>query len=71
LRNSGGWYAVRCDDHAARRSRRVGDRIGHLSAHMGKGEYWRVDYDPDTDTVTRRSLTRAEYEELTRRKDDG
>jgi ribosomal protein L37AE/L43A len=69
MRNRGGWYSVRCDDHAERGAKKVRGTIGHISGHLGRDEYWKVDYDPDTDTVTRRRLTRAEYDELTKRGD--
>jgi hypothetical protein len=70
LRNAGGWYAVRCDRHAARRSRKIEGKIGHFSGNASRDEYWRVTYDPDTDTVTRQRLTRDEFERLVRSRDD-
>jgi hypothetical protein len=69
MRDRGGWFAVRCDDHAERGAREVRGAIGHVSGHLGRNEYWKVDYDPITDTVTRRRLTKAEYVQLTERGD--
>jgi ribosomal protein L37AE/L43A len=69
MRNSGGWYAVRCDAHAERGARIVRGTIGFISGNLSREEYWRVTYDPSCDTVTRHRLTKAEYDELTRRND--
>ncbi len=69
LRVARGWYAVRCTTmrpRAAGGSRRRRD----LSGNDSRGEFWKVDYDPATDTVTRTRLTkrriRRPHEEKTR-----
>ncbi len=63
LRVARGWYAVRCHDHAAEGSREVPGGVGHLSGNDSRGEFWKVDYDPATDTVTRTRLTKDEYDD--------
>jgi hypothetical protein len=67
MRRSGfGYYHVACDAHAKPDDRVVaGEFIGRISGNHSANQYSETTYDPVLDRMTRRSLTRAEYEALT------
>jgi hypothetical protein len=67
MRRSGfGYYHVACDAHAKPDDRAVsGEVIGRISGNHSAAQYSETTYDPVLDRMTRRVLTRAEYEALT------
>jgi hypothetical protein len=65
-RNGFGYYHVACDTHAGPDNRTVaGDVIGQISGNRSANHYSETIYDPVLDRMTRRVLTRAEFEALT------
>jgi hypothetical protein len=65
-RNGFGYYHVACDTHAKLDDRVVaGAAIGRISGNHSANQYSETTYDPVLDRMTRRILTRVEYEALT------
>jgi hypothetical protein len=66
MRRSGfGYYHVACDAHAKPDDRVVaGAAIGRISGNHSAAQYSETTYDPVHDRMTRRVLTRSEYEAL-------
>ena len=64
LMNAQGWLATNCDAHAKPGGRPV-NKDGPIvirTSSPPKGVFEEVRYDPEADTVTRRAITRAEFE---------
>jgi hypothetical protein len=65
-RSGFGYYHVACGTHAKPDDRVVaGEVIGRISGNRSANQYSETIYDPVLDRMTRRVLTRAEYEALT------
>lgn len=59
-----GWLLTRCPDHEPRGASDVnppGPIVRHSYA-VGEGKYEVIAYDPETDTVSRRRMTKQEFE---------
>ena len=64
LMNTHGWMATSCEMHSKPGGRSV-NKDGPIVIHKGihsKGVFEEVIYDPETDAVTRRTITREEFE---------
>jgi hypothetical protein len=67
-----GWYHVACDAHAKRGDRiKARKVIGQISANYSTEQYSETIYEPTLDMMTRRMLSRAAYEALTKQSAEG
>jgi hypothetical protein len=71
-RNGFGYYHVACNVHSKSDDRVVaGGVIGRISDNQSAGQYSETIYDPALDMMTRRMLSRFEYEALTKQSAKG
>ena len=64
LMNTRGWMATSCEMHSRPGGRSV-NKAGPIVIHTSSpstGVFEEIIYDPTTDTITRRAITRAEFE---------